>query len=78
MNWLPITSAPTDGTKIILYGACRWEVSPDDDLSEPKICVGYWYEMIPGYGSVWCIDTENPYTDICIATHWQPLMETPN
>jgi len=70
-KWLPIESAPKDGTRVLL--ACRYL----DGLYE--LSVGFWIESrkdwADAYGSA-------PYTtvdngDDCFPTHWMPLPSPP-
>jgi hypothetical protein len=79
--WQPIETAPKDGSEIMLYGPCRWLSTSAQ--SKPKVCVGSWASE-NGHDDDGIVDdkafmtsTENPYQDICNATHWMPLPAPP-
>lgn len=67
MSWLPIETAPKDGTRVILWdgeevrtGGCRWE-SWYNEWVEAVVPVGY----------------ENGVSAVDNPTHWMPLPEPP-
>lgn len=70
MNWQPIETAPTDGTRVLLY-------SPDPPGS---IDVGHWshycYVTHPRRGA-WIIYENRSDTIELLPTHWMPLPESP-
>lgn len=62
-GWMPIETAPTDGTLILTWVDCRAEYA-----------VGYWDES---YDS-WCSDfNQKGHPQMIVATHWRPLPEKP-
>jgi hypothetical protein len=77
-DWQPIATAPKDGTEILLYGPCQWDTHCKK--SKPKICVAAW-----GVENDWddeedksfMTSSQNPYQDVCHATHWMPLPAAP-
>lgn len=71
--WLPIETAPRDGTKILM--ACPWlgvcgpgEWSTDKYAKKPRPYWTHWGERIWG---VQRVRADQP-------THWQPMPEAPN
>lgn len=69
MEWLPIETAPRDGTWVLLKGG-----SPDEPPRDERIypcVVGFWDESWPcwwfcWWDSNWRSAYENP-------THWMPI-----
>lgn len=71
MNWLPIETAPKDGTNILL-------------LLHPQIVelTGYTvevchYQKRPLFGETWTAQNDGFSTEIAGATHWMPLPPPP-
>ena len=76
MEWQPISTAPKDGTEILLFGLFSWDYDFED--AKPTTAVGEWddyggYECEGGWQTI----THNPYKDNCEPTHWKPLPEPP-
>lgn len=84
-GWRDISSAPKDGTHILLSGTYQW----DDyiDRQETGIVVGFW-EKDPWFlegiddeadrnDTGWVLANANPYTDQMQPTHWMPLPTPP-
>lgn len=71
-QWLPIESAPKDGTEILAYEKeCVFITSWDDS---PDGCINYhkgFYSGRKGFGSKGAPLLDYP-------THWQPLPAAPN
>lgn len=75
MQWMPIETAPKDGTHILAHGTYQWE----DYATHQKsgIVVVAWYDA-DGWGdSCWVLVNANPYRDKCQPTHWMPLPPPP-
>jgi hypothetical protein len=87
-GWQPIETAPKDGSVLVLYGRCQWDA--DMKKSNPKVCIGSWvsesgwsdHEIDDDDDDIvddrtFMTSTNNPYSDICHATHWMPLPAAP-
>lgn len=70
-EWLPIESAPKDGTFIILYAS----------HNEPPVSIGYYEddgELWAGAASqVWWMVEADIMPSACRPTHWMPLPKPP-
>lgn len=60
-NWMPIESAPRDGTRVLLFRN-EWV---------ENICAGYWDVDYEGWYIVGC---RSPWISV---SHWMPLPEPP-
>ena len=69
VEWLPIETAPKDGTKILLYGLCWGEIEYGRDA--PDIVVG---EYNNGH---FVLSEGECYIVYVKATHWMPLPPPP-
>lgn len=77
MKWMPIETAPTDGTRVLVYfhSMANWNhveiawfgVDPNDGDDDPCWLFGDGDDFSTGYY----------YTPIT-PTHWMPLPEAPN
>jgi hypothetical protein len=85
MKWLPIESAPLDGTPVLLY--CPGMNSWNRLIGMPDIVVGLWDndEMERGwYSDIGDVDQGYESTgayfvrEMLSPTHWMPLPEPPN
>ncbi len=73
MEWQEISTAPKDGTLVLLYGPYRWmgfDDGPEED--SPVGCV-----VGSSNGTGWSTVTDNPYFDDVYPTHWMPLPSAP-
>lgn len=66
MTWKPISSAPRDGTSVIVYSK---EVHDFDDPTS----VSHWSE----FNNAWCFSHYDRYLGPENPTHWMPLPEPP-
>ena len=71
--WQLISTAPKDGSKVMLHGPVAWLEYMFDDAAP--------LEEASVFGSFsdgeWRTETANPYSDIVRPTHWQPLPAPP-
>lgn len=70
-QWLPIGTAPKDGTDLLLF-------SPD--AAEPNVFIGFWVEFhdpISGHVESDWTDTWTSKEIDAYPTHWMPLPATP-
>lgn len=76
MKWMPIETAPKDGTHILLYGPREWDEMGRIDIGP---IVGSWYQDPLGIEKYdgWFTVTSNPYSDRVQPTHWMPLPPPP-
>lgn len=77
-GWMPIASAPKDGTEIILYGLWVGEITYLTG-AEPSVDVGRWMSGKsdhPG-NDWWQLTTGDCYTCWMRATHWMPIQKPP-
>lgn len=72
MGWLPIASAPKDGTWVAL-----WVVHPGDQITDAfeRFDVGYWLTENANPGWERKADWEKTWSGQ--ATHWMPLPAAP-
>jgi hypothetical protein len=71
MEWQDISTAPKDGTHILLYGTYQWEHY--DDNQKRGIVVGWYYSS----ENEWVLENANPYADYIQPTHWMQLPVKP-
>lgn len=75
MDWQPIETAPTDGTRILLYRPLAAKTG--DDVIDIKQGVdwdnGCWPATVPPG-----MDETNFTDGMCKATHWMPLPAPPD
>ena len=71
MSWLPISEAPKDGTRVLLF-------SPDA-IPELAVWVGEWIcdEDQPD-GGAWWQDVDDPFPVDADPTHWMHLPAPPS
>ena len=68
--WQDISTAPKDGTPVLLYGRLEGEVSGDWD-GEHVAIGSFLYER-------WSVDATDYYeVTVVNPTHWQPLPQPP-
>lgn len=80
--WLPIESAPKDGTDILLYApSCFWLDAPSvgqtTSTIPERITCGGWQD---GYGDLeggWC-SWDGGFTEKHPPTHWRPMPSGPS
>lgn len=74
--WLPIATAPRDGTEIMLWGDWAGEINGP---SLPRCCVvGYWRDGRTDYpGYEWTVCGTDAYAAWMKPSHWMPLPEPP-
>jgi hypothetical protein len=67
--WLPIESAPKDGTELVLLGTIY-----DDDYQRLRSCVGRWHEEAdaPAFTVGWQFSSPG-YVAQFVPTHWMKL-----
>ena len=76
-RWLPIETAPKDGTVVLLYGVWAGEVA--GPKKNPSIDLGFWKDGTSDYpgDDWWALVTGDTYACWLKATHWMPLPVVP-
>jgi hypothetical protein len=69
--WQPIETAPRDGTRVLLWGACSGDVG--GQLTGPVAVTGCFSD----YAQAFEADPTDYYTVAVEATHWMPLPAPP-
>ena len=76
-RWLPIESAPRDGTKILVWGLWAGEINGPQD--EPCMAIARWLyggsTDWPGFE--WSVYGTDAYAAWMKPTHWQSLPVPP-
>jgi Protein of unknown function (DUF551) len=73
-KWLDITTAPKDGTDILVYGILRKEIGNDGEFSTVGKC--QWFGG--GLTEQWiCSDSDHYLSWYDNVTHWRPLPAPP-
>lgn len=69
-DWQPIETAPTDGTKVLIYA--------QDPC--PPLQPGDPWKLLPPFMAVVAYHPDGGWTvcELRIATHWMPLPEPPH
>ena len=77
MEWLPIESAPKDGTEVLLYGIWAGEIHGES--KSPVIDIGSWAGGSSDYAGNdwWQLSTGDAYACWMRPTHWMPLPPPP-
>ena len=73
-NWQPISTAPKDGTRLMLYGC---------EFRRHWYGTGYYFKGVPGDGEGWIAHSflTQPHNDSSGTfqpSHWMPLPEPPS
>lgn len=76
-EWMPIETAPKDGTEVIIFASWDWDDMEGERCSlDPSPRVASW-DMAEYRTGFWSV-SDNPYSDKAVrATHWMPLPEPP-
>lgn len=79
MNWHPISIAPRDGSRILLYGTVHTSGANCADYPAMVIVGAYQWTDETGrkYSYEWSAEPHDYYPVDIIPTHWQPLPEPP-
>lgn len=75
-GWMPILTAPKDGTPILAWGFWAGEITGP----EPRVKVidiAHWEPGGDFQGYDWVCETGDAYGCWMKPTHWQPLPEPP-
>ena len=77
-GWLPIESAPKDGTVVLLFGEWAGEIHGPNKTA--SIDVGFWQGGEGDYpgNDWWATTTGDAYACWVRATHWMPLPAAPS
>ena len=70
-GWMPVETAPKDGTPILLSGVYMWETY--EQFSQDGIVVGCFNDAYKD----WIIVTSGPDACTVRPTHWMPLPDPP-
>ena len=77
-QWMPIESAPKDGTTVLLFGVWAGEINGPSTV--PSIDIGSWLGGRSDYSGDdwWELATGDAYSCWMRAAHWQPLPPPPS
>lgn len=76
MRWLPIESAPRDGTDILIAGGTYSAYDHNDLPAGRMVSIAYWDKSMGGH---WHGDEANAHDEWHVhkPTHWMPLPPPP-
>ena len=74
MEWQDISTAPRDGTLVLVYGPWACEISGP---AEPAMTTASWTDRTDYVGYNWYVECTGYAAAWVAATHWMPLPNPP-